>query len=114
MPLNLCIDSRKHSIVQTAAVIVANCKSCLCGLRTPLDTEALPPTVSIVSGVSVSNVLSAALKVLDLEDCPALHTPPPHVVGAGLSAVQQFLRDLRKGFVPCHLVKVVLLGEQRG
>jgi hypothetical protein len=53
-----------------------------------------------------------ALKVLDLEDCPALHTPPPHVVCAGTAAVQQFLHDLRKRSAPCHLVKVVLLGDQ--
>jgi hypothetical protein len=44
-----------------------------------------------------------------LSALPALHTP----VRAGLAAVLQFLRDLRKGFAPCHLVKVVLLGDQR-
>jgi hypothetical protein len=39
--------------------------------------------------------------------------PPSHVVDAGLASVQQFLRDLIKGFAKCHLVKVVLLGDQR-
>ena len=54
-----------------------------------------------------------ALQTLNLQICPALHTPPPHVVRLGLAAVQQFLRDLAKGFAASHLVKVVLLGDQR-
>ena len=43
----------------------------------------------------------------------SLHTPPPHVVRLGRAAVQQFLRDLAKGFAASHLIKVVLLGDQR-
>ena len=52
------------------------------------------------------------LQTLDLRGCDTLHTPPPHVVRAGTAAVLQFLRDLAKGDVPCHLVKLVLLGDQ--
>jgi GTPase SAR1 family protein len=53
------------------------------------------------------------LQYLDLRECPALHTPPPRVVAAGTDAVLAFLRDLGGGSAPCHLVKLVLLGEQR-
>ena len=47
----------------------------------------------------------------------ALHTPPPHVVCAGIGAVLQF--PPCPGFLPgqggesaSHLVKVMLLGDQ--
>jgi hypothetical protein len=53
------------------------------------------------------------LQKLNLDKCPALHTPPPRVVAAGTGAVLAFLRDLGGGSAPCHLVKLVLLGEQR-
>jgi GTPase SAR1 family protein len=46
-------------------------------------------------------------------NCPALHTPPPRVVRLGRDAVLAFLRDLGAGSAPCHLVKLVLLGEKR-
>ena len=52
-----------------------------------------------------------ALQVLSLEGCSALYTPPPAVVRAGRDAVQQYLRDLAKGSAPCHLLKLVLVGE---
>jgi len=42
-----------------------------------------------------------------------LHTPPMAIVRAGKIAVLQFLRDLAKGQSPSHLIKVVLLGDQR-
>jgi Leucine-rich repeat (LRR) protein len=45
--------------------------------------------------------------------CLALHTPPPRVVDAGTDAVLAFLRDLGGGSAPCHLIKLVLLGEKR-
>ena len=54
-----------------------------------------------------------ALWHLDLRGCVALHTPPPAIVLAGTRAVLQFLRDLAKGEAPSHLIKVVLLGDQR-
>jgi len=50
---------------------------------------------------------------LDLRGCDSLHTPPPSIVRAGKVAVLQFLRDLAKGEAPSHLIKVVLLGDQR-
>ena len=92
-----------------------------------LPLTGLPEWLSALTALQTPNLSSCsrlqdlppslpdltALKKLGLENCPALHTPPPHVVDAGLAAVQQFLRDLRKGFAPCHLVKVVLLGDQR-
>ncbi len=53
------------------------------------------------------------LKEIDLLGCDALHTPPPHIVCQGTGAVLEFLRDLAKGYAPCHLIKVVLLGNQR-
>ena len=53
------------------------------------------------------------LQELYLGGCPALHTPPPRVVAVGTRAVLAFLRDLGDGSAPCHLVKLVLLGEQR-
>jgi hypothetical protein len=53
------------------------------------------------------------LKDFELDGCFALHTPPPHVVEQGTGAVLEFLRDLAKGDAPCHLIKVVLLGNQR-
>ena len=43
----------------------------------------------------------------------ALHTLPPRVVAAGTDSVLAFQRDLGGGSAPCHLVKLVLLGEQR-
>jgi len=45
--------------------------------------------------------------------CNALHTPPPSIVDEGTGAVLQFLRDMAKGEAPSHLIKVVLLGDQR-
>ncbi len=53
------------------------------------------------------------LKDITLWGCDALHTPPPHVVEKGTGSVLEFLRDLAKGDAPCHLIKVVLLGNQR-
>jgi Leucine-rich repeat (LRR) protein/uncharacterized caspase-like protein/GTPase SAR1 family protein len=53
------------------------------------------------------------LQELVLRACSALHTPPPRVVAAGTDAVLDFLRDLGDGSAPCHLVKLVLIGEQR-
>jgi len=53
------------------------------------------------------------LKILKLDNCDALHTPPPSIVHAGKRAVLQFLRDLAKGESPSHLIKVVLLGDHR-
>ncbi len=73
------------------------------GLSSCMRLQELPPSLADLTPLTSLNV----------QNCTALHSPPPHVVRAGLSAVQQFLRDLRKGFTPCHLVKVVLLGDQR-
>jgi hypothetical protein len=53
------------------------------------------------------------LETIRLYGCDALHTPPQHVVREGTGAVLQFLRDLASGSAACHLVKVVLVGEQR-
>jgi Leucine-rich repeat (LRR) protein len=53
------------------------------------------------------------LQKIALGGCDALHTPPPHVVRQGPWAVLEFLQDLAKGNAPCHLIKVVLLGNQR-
>ena len=46
-----------------------------------------------------------------LEECAALHMPPPHIVSTGTEAVLPFMRDLAKGDAPCHPVKMVLLGN---
>jgi Leucine-rich repeat (LRR) protein len=91
------------------------------------ELRALPEGLSALTGLQTLNLSYCsrlqdllpsladltALTKLGLYSCSAMHTPPPHVVRAGLSVVQQFLRDLRKGFAQCHLVKVVLLGDQR-
>ena len=53
-----------------------------------------------------------ALMTLELRGCFAPHTPPPAVMRAGTVAVLQYLCDLAKGSAPCHLAKVVLLGDQ--
>jgi hypothetical protein len=53
------------------------------------------------------------LKKIGLRSCDALHTPPPHVVRQGTGAVLEFLRELAMGNAPGHLIKVVLLGNQR-
>jgi len=53
----------------------------------------------------------AALKEMNLQGCFAMHTPPPAVARAGTAAVLQYLRDLAKGSAPCHLAKMVLLGD---
>jgi len=42
-----------------------------------------------------------------------MHTPPPTIINAGTPAVLQFLRDLAKGDAPCHLIKVVLFGDEK-
>jgi hypothetical protein len=52
------------------------------------------------------------LRLITLGNCDALQTPLPRVVRRGTEAVLQFLLDLAKGDAPCHLVKVVLLGNQ--
>ena len=64
---------------------------------------ALPASLGALTG----------LTELDLNNCDALHTPPSSIVRAGTGAVLQFLRDLAKGEAPSHLIKVVLLGDQR-
>jgi len=64
---------------------------------------ALPDSLGALTG----------LKTLNLNNCDILHTPPPSIVRAGTGAVLHFLRDLAKGEVPSHLIKVVLLGNQR-
>jgi len=64
---------------------------------------ALPASLGALTG----------LRLLELGGCHALHTPPLAIVEAGTRAVQQFLRDLAKGEAPSHLIKVVLLGNQR-
>jgi Leucine-rich repeat (LRR) protein len=53
------------------------------------------------------------LQEIKLAGCYALQTPPPHVVRQNTGAVLEFLRDLAQGDAPCHLIKVVLLGNQR-
>jgi GTPase SAR1 family protein len=54
------------------------------------------------------------LRRIDLEGCHALHTPPPHIVRLGHDAVLHFLRDLAvSGSTPCHLIKLVLLGNEK-
>ena len=88
---------------------------------------ALPPALVKIPALEVLEVdgmrslkeLPAALgqlghlRLIALEGCDALQTPPPHVVQGGNDAVLQFLRDLAKGSAPCNLVKVVLVGEPR-
>jgi len=65
---------------------------------------ALPASLGLLTG----------LTELDLDECASLHTPPPSsIVRAGTGAVLQFIRDLAKGEAPSHLIKVVLLGDQR-
>ena len=64
---------------------------------------ALPETLGALTG----------LKTLNLNNCDILHTPPPSIVRAGKGAVLHFLRDLAKSEVSNHLIKVVLLGNQR-
>ena len=54
-----------------------------------------------------------SLKNIYVSGCPSLHTPPKHVIVRGTDAMLQFLRDLDKGEAPSHLIKVVLLGDQR-
>jgi len=53
------------------------------------------------------------LHSIHLRECEALRTPPPHIVEMGSTAMLQFLHDLAKGNAPCHLVKVVLLGNKK-
>jgi hypothetical protein len=53
------------------------------------------------------------LQEIRLYGFDAMHKSPPHVVEQGTGAVLEFLRDLAKGDAPCHLIKVVLLGNQR-
>ena len=67
----------------------------------------------LLTALPVSLGALTALTVLHLSDCVALHTPPPSIVRTGTGAVLQFLRDLAKGEAPSHLIKVVLLGDQR-
>jgi hypothetical protein len=88
---------------------------------------ALPVGLGALTGLRELDLLSCSrltalpaglgaltgLRELDLRRCPALHTPPPRVVASGTRAVLAFLRDLGGGSAPCHLVKLVLLGEQR-
>ena len=107
----------------------------LLGLLTGLKTldmhhcaalTALPASLGAIKGLTTLNLLlCTALTALPLSlgaltglrmtlgHNNALHTPPPAVVRAGTAAVLQFLRDLTKGSAMCHLVKVVLLGDQR-
>jgi len=88
---------------------------------------ALPASLAVLTGLTTLHLryckalmaLPASLgaltgmTTLELDDCDTLHTPPPSIVRAGTGAVLQFLRDLAKGEAPSHLIKVVLLGDQR-
>ncbi len=53
------------------------------------------------------------LQKIRLYGFDVMHTSPPHDVEQDTGAVLEFLRDLVKGDVPCHLIKEVLLGSQR-
>lgn len=54
------------------------------------------------------------LRRISLEECHALHTPPPHIVMQGHDDVLHFLRDLAvSGSTPCHLVKLEILGNEK-
>ena len=88
---------------------------------------ALPTSLETLTGLTTLNLslcgaltelpasLGAltALTTLNLLSCGTQHTPPPSIVYAGTSAVLQYLCDLAKGKAPSHLIKVVLLGDQR-
>ena len=52
------------------------------------------------------------LKTVELYACRSLPTPPQYVILEGHASVMQFLCDLGKGFAPCYLVKVLLVGQQ--
>jgi Leucine-rich repeat (LRR) protein len=73
-------------------------------LRSCSRLTALPAELGALTG----------LQELYLLSCRALHTPPSRVVAAGTDALLAFLRDLGGGSAPCHLVKLVLLGERAG
>jgi len=53
------------------------------------------------------------LHTLDLSRNGSLRTPHPVVVKEGATAVVQYMRDLAKGSVPCHILKMMLLGDPR-
>jgi len=72
-------------------------------LQECMALTALPASLGELTG----------LTTLKLHACDALHTPPPSILRAGTGAVLQFLSDLAKGEAPSHLIKVVLLGDQR-
>ena len=72
-------------------------------LRKNIDLKKLPVALGAM----------ASIKRIDVQDCPSLHTPPTHIVKMGTDAMLQFLRDLAKGEAPSHLIKLVLLGDQR-
>ena len=82
------------------------------GLLTALKTLDLRENAGLKE-LPVALGTLASIKRIDVSGCPSLHTPPKHVVERGTDAMLQFLRDLAKGEAPSHLIKVVLLGDQR-
>jgi len=82
------------------------------GLLTALKTLDLRNNAGLKE-LPVALGTLASIKRIDVSECPSLHTPPKHVVERGTDAMLQFLRDLAKGEAPSHLIKVVLLGDQR-
>jgi GTPase SAR1 family protein len=80
----------------------------LTGLR-ELDLSGCSGLMALPAGLGALT----GLRELDLSSCSALHMPPRRVVAAGTDAVLAFLRDMASGSAPCHLVKLMLLGEQR-
>ena len=53
------------------------------------------------------------LQTLGLGLSDHLRTPHPVVVEKGFTAMVQYMRDLAKGSVPCHMLKMMLLGDPR-
>jgi len=88
---------------------------------------ALPESIGVLMGLETLNLKECSaltalpvslgaltgLTTLDMFCCDTLHALPWSIVHAGKGAVLQFLRDLAKGEAPSHLIKVVLLGDQR-
>ncbi|EKX48189.1 hypothetical protein GUITHDRAFT_106084 [Guillardia theta CCMP2712] len=63
--------------------------------------------------ISYSLARCTSLRILNTTGCLNLHTPPPHVCKRGAPFCLKYLRDLNKGHVESHMLKMMLVGEPK-
>lgn len=55
-------------------------------------------------------ICSLPLRVLNLQKCPALKTPPKEIISKGLTAILGYMRRLLQGSTKCRRTKLMVVG----